>query len=49
MGDLSNFALMDVLGQPSVGNERIPDILFCVYQGMFAAVTYVNWSNRLMI
>jgi len=48
IGDLSNFGLMNVLAQPSVGNERIPDLLFCVYQGMFAAITYVNWLNRSM-
>lgn len=42
MGDLSNFALVNVLGQPSVGSEKIPDLLFCIYQGMFAAITYVN-------
>lgn len=39
IGRLDNFGLMDVLGHPSVGSERIPDLLFCVYQGMFAAIT----------
>lgn len=39
IGDLSNFGLMKVLGQPSVGSAKIPDILFCLYQGMFAAIT----------
>jgi len=39
IGDLSNFGLMKVLGQPSVGSTKIPDILFCLYQGMFAAIT----------
>ncbi|KAK3328111.1 ammonium transporter AmtB-like domain-containing protein [Cercophora scortea] len=39
IGDLSNFGLMKVLGQPSVGSPKIPDILFCLYQGMFAAIT----------
>lgn len=39
IGDLSNFGLMDVLAQPSVGSSKIPDLLFCLYQGMFAAIT----------
>ncbi|KAB5550801.1 ammonium transporter AmtB-like domain-containing protein [Coniochaeta sp. 2T2.1] len=39
IGDLSNFGLMKVLGQPSVGSSKIPDLLFCLYQGMFAAIT----------
>lgn len=42
IGDLSNFGLMKVLGQPSVGSPKIPDLLFCLYQGMFAAITYVR-------
>lgn len=41
IGDLSNFGLMKVLGQPSVGSSKLPDILFMLYQGMFAAITYV--------
>jgi ammonia channel protein AmtB len=41
IGDLSNFGLMKVLGQPSVGSSKVPDLLFCLYQGMFAAITYV--------
>lgn len=40
IGNLENFGLMDVLGAPSVGSSRIPDLMFCVYQGMFAAITY---------
>ncbi|KAI1824142.1 ammonium transporter [Xylaria intraflava] len=39
IGDLSNFGLMKTLGQPSVGSTKMPDLLFCVYQGMFAAIT----------
>jgi Amt family ammonium transporter len=39
IGDLTNFGLMKVLGQPSVGGTRVPDLLFCLYQGMFAAIT----------
>ncbi len=40
IGGLSNFGLMKVLSQPSVGGSKIPDILFMLYQGMFAAITY---------
>lgn len=43
IGDLTNFGLMKVLAQPSVGSTKIPDLLFCLYQGMFAAITYV-WT-----
>ncbi|KAL7624987.1 ammonium transporter Amt1 [Parahypoxylon ruwenzoriense] len=39
IGDLNNFGLMKTLAQPSVGSTKIPDILFCLYQGMFAAIT----------
>jgi ammonium transporter, Amt family len=39
MGNLDNIGFKDVLGQPSVGNTRIPDNLFAIYQGMFAAIT----------
>lgn len=39
IGDLSNFGFMDVLARPSVGSDRIPDLLFAVYQGMFSAIT----------
>ncbi len=39
LGDLTNFGLKDVVGQPSVGSSKLPDILFCLYQGMFAAIT----------
>jgi len=41
IGALNNFALINVLAAPSVGSIRIPDIMFCLYQGMFAAITYV--------
>ena len=40
IGALDNFGLKNVLGAPSVGSPRIPDLLFAVYQGMFAAITY---------
>ncbi|KAH9901703.1 ammonium transporter [Xylariomycetidae sp. FL2044] len=39
IGDLSNFGLMKTLAQPSVGGSKVPDILFCLFQGMFAAIT----------
>lgn len=39
IGDLNNFGLKGVLAQPSVGSTKVPDILFCVFQGMFAAIT----------
>lgn len=42
IGDLSNIGFRNVLAQPSVGSPRIPDLMFAVYQGMFAAITYVS-------
>ncbi|KAF2496356.1 ammonium transporter-like protein [Lophium mytilinum] len=39
IGALDNFGFKDVLAAPSVGSVRIPDLLFAVYQGMFAAIT----------
>jgi len=38
IGALDNFALMGVLAQPSVGNKKVPDLVFAAYQGMFAAI-----------
>ncbi|KAG5997684.1 hypothetical protein E4U54_002326 [Claviceps lovelessii] len=38
IGDLSQFGLMKTLGEPN-GSTNIPDILFCLYQGMFASIT----------
>lgn len=38
LGDLSQFGLMKTLAQPN-GGDATPDILFCLYQGMFAAIT----------
>ncbi|KAG5984053.1 hypothetical protein E4U55_006188 [Claviceps digitariae] len=38
IGDLSQFGLMKTLGQPN-GSASLPDILFCLYQGMFASIT----------
>ncbi|TVY47321.1 Ammonium transporter [Lachnellula occidentalis] len=39
IGDLSNFGFRNVLAQRSVGSPKIPDLLFAIYQGMFAAIT----------
>lgn len=39
LGNLENIGFRDVLAQPSVGSARIPDIMFAIYQGMFAAIT----------
>jgi len=39
IGDLQHFGLKGVLGQPSVGSARVPAIVYCVYQLMFAAIT----------
>jgi hypothetical protein len=50
IGDLQNIGFRNVLARPSVASDKIPDLLFAVYQGMFAAITYVidltrNTSN----
>ncbi|KAF9456963.1 ammonium transporter [Collybia nuda] len=39
IGDLQYFGLKGVLAQPSQGSTRIPALVFCVYQLMFAAIT----------
>ncbi|KAF5337820.1 hypothetical protein D9758_015717 [Tetrapyrgos nigripes] len=39
IGDLKHFGLMDVDGAPSPGSSRIPSLVFCVYQLMFAGIT----------
>lgn len=39
IGNLDNVGLMGVLARPSVASRRVPDLLFAVYQGMFASVT----------
>jgi Amt family ammonium transporter len=39
IGNLDHFALKGVLGQPSVGSARVPALVYCVYQLMFAAIT----------
>lgn len=39
IGDLANIGMKDVLAAPSVGGTKVPDILFAIFQGMFAAIT----------
>ncbi|KAH7921871.1 ammonium transporter [Leucogyrophana mollusca] len=39
IGDLRYFGLKNVLNQPSIGSPRVPAIVFCVFQLMFAAIT----------
>jgi len=39
IGDLANFGSHNVLAAPSVGSALVPDILFYIFQLMFAAVT----------
>lgn len=39
IGDLRYFGLKGVLAQPSIGSSRIPSLMFCIYQCMFAAIT----------
>jgi len=41
IGDLQHGGLKNVLAEPSIGSTRIPDLLFCAYQGMFALITVV--------
>ncbi|KAG2127116.1 ammonium transporter AmtB-like domain-containing protein [Suillus clintonianus] len=39
IGNLKYFALQNVLDQPSIGSVKVPAIVFCVFQLMFAAIT----------
>jgi Amt family ammonium transporter len=39
IGNLDNIGFRNVLGAPSIGSAKIPDLLFAVYQGMFACIT----------
>ena len=39
LGNLDNIGFRNTLAAPSVGSPKIPDLLFAVYQGMFAAIT----------
>ncbi|KAI6017139.1 ammonium transporter AmtB-like domain-containing protein [Pisolithus marmoratus] len=38
------FGLKGVLEQPSIGSSRVPALVFCVFQLMFAAITYVHFD-----
>ena len=39
IGNLDNIGFRNVLGAPSVGSDKIPDLMFAIYQGMFACIT----------
>ncbi|KAI9025237.1 ammonium transporter AmtB-like domain-containing protein [Phycomyces nitens] len=39
LGNLDNAFLRGVLGEPSIGSSKLPDLVFCIYQCMFAALT----------
>ncbi|KAG1455716.1 hypothetical protein G6F46_001694 [Rhizopus delemar] len=39
IGNLDNAFLNNILSGPSIGSDKVPDLLFCLYQGMFAALT----------
>src|ERR1700712_2711612 len=41
IGNLDNIGFRNVLAQPSVGSSKIPDLLYAVYQMMFAVITPV--------
>ncbi|KAI0317107.1 ammonium transporter [Amylostereum chailletii] len=41
IGDLKYFGLKGVLEKPSIGSSRVPAIVFCIFQCMFAAITPV--------
>ncbi|PWN47859.1 ammonium transporter [Violaceomyces palustris] len=41
IGNLDHFGLINVDIQPSTGGAVIPQLLYCIYQGMFAAITPV--------
>jgi ammonium transporter, Amt family len=42
IGTLSNAGFHNVLAQPSVASDKVPDLMFAVYQGMFASITLVS-------
>ncbi|KAJ8521863.1 hypothetical protein ONZ45_g1494 [Pleurotus djamor] len=39
IGNLKYFALQNVLDQPSMGSDKLPALVFCIYQCMFACIT----------
>lgn len=40
------FGLKGVLEKPSIGSAKVPSLIYCVFQLMFAAITYVAYSLR---
>lgn len=49
IGNFDNFGFRGLLGYPSIGSEKIPDLLFALYQGMFSAITYVLFLLKIII
>ncbi|KFA51316.1 hypothetical protein S40293_04374 [Stachybotrys chartarum IBT 40293] len=41
LGDLTMFGFINTVAAPSTGSSDLPDILFALYQGMFAGITPV--------
>ncbi|KAL1955132.1 hypothetical protein VTO42DRAFT_8996 [Malbranchea cinnamomea] len=39
IGNLENIGFRNVLAQPSIGSSKVPDLLFAIFQGMFACIT----------
>lgn len=39
IGDIANFGLKNVMSAPSPGSALLPEIVFCLYQMLFCAVT----------
>ncbi|EIW55877.1 ammonium transporter [Trametes versicolor FP-101664 SS1] len=39
IGDLKYFGLKGVLEKPSIGSAKVPSLIYCVFQLMFAAIT----------
>lgn len=39
IGNLDNIGFRNVLAAPSIGSDKIPDLMFALYQGMFACIT----------
>ncbi|KAJ7586244.1 hypothetical protein C8J56DRAFT_788004, partial [Mycena floridula] len=43
------FGLKGVLAQPSVSSSRIPALVFCIYQLMFASIMHVFSLSHISI
>jgi Amt family ammonium transporter len=39
IGNFDHVVLNGVYDKPSIGSAEIPELVFCIYQGMFAAIT----------